>query len=78
MIFWEDYFSRANIENYWFDTLNTHNYNAVDLAPPLHMLDADKQPRDLMSWLCKEAGMIVNSESYDFIDRWQAILYKED
>ena len=30
MIFWEHYFSLLNIENYWFDTLNTHNYHVND------------------------------------------------
>ena len=30
MIQWEHYFSLLNIENYWFDTLNTHNYRIND------------------------------------------------
>jgi hypothetical protein len=67
MTFWEDYFSLLNVENYWFDTLNTHNYNAVvGDTKPLHILDAGKQPRDLMSWLCQESGMTLNPYSYDW------------
>jgi hypothetical protein len=38
----------------------------VGNTKPLHILDADKQPRDLMSWLCQESGMTLNSDSYDW------------
>lgn len=66
MIFWDHYFSLLNIENYWFDTLNTHNYSMLSNSHLLRMLDAKTQPRDLMSWLCKDSGMTLKSESYEW------------
>lgn len=115
MIFWEHYFSLLGIENYWFDTLNTHNYKDIsdrfdnnfpdsewyhraartgwpsyehfcqgnftgisdeimkeitsiynNVLPPTKILDHNKSPRDLLSWLCIESNMVKVDDSYHF------------
>jgi hypothetical protein len=119
MIFWEHYFSLQNVENYWFDTLNTHNYKDINdkfdnnfpnldwyhraagpdwpsyenfcqgnftgisdeimqeitslynnILPPNQILDHDKSPRDLMSWLSIESGIKKLDDSYH-LSQWK-------
>ena len=59
---WDKYFSMIGVKNYWFDTFNHHDY---EYNSP-NMIMGDENPRDLMSKLCKDQGLLFNEDRYHF------------
>lgn len=122
MLHWDRFFQSVGIENFWFDTFNTHDYtnipeSIVEIASRDHydsikgpdwpaydkyvkkdfgdisidivqeikltflpvyldfsaslsrLIDYDLSPRDLMSWLAKKHGILVDTDQYHHSSR---------
>ncbi len=57
---WDNYFRILGVKNYWFDTFNHHQY---PYESP-NMILGQKNPRDLMSLLCEDEGIVLQNDSY--------------
>lgn len=60
MKFWNEFFTNRGITNYWFDTINPHDYSYCD-----RMLFRDKYTHgDLLSILANNAGLEEKDDVY--------------
>lgn len=66
ILHWDKYFSMIGVENYWFDTFNHHEYRYD--SP--NMILGKKNPRDLMSLICEEEGLILKRDDYHLSCWW--------
>ncbi len=67
ILHWDKYFSMIGVENYWFDTFNHHEYRYT--SP--NMILGEKTPRDLMSLICEEEGLVLKRDDYHFSSWWR-------
>lgn len=61
MQFWDQYFKSLQINNFWFDTFNTHDYQYQN---KFNMINLENKPRDLLSQLCKINGIDSTDQNY--------------
>jgi hypothetical protein len=72
MSHWDLYFESIGIENFWFDTLNHHDYVFSKYGYLSKRLLIDDSPRDILSQLC----VLNNIEKHD--SKYHFSIFKKD